>query len=140
MSKSVWIIEDGEYSDYRVVGIYSTRENAERVAAKMNEGRSRDLATVAERRLDPGIEALNEGLMSFRVLMLRDGTVESVEPRGEAWSWGDLEDEAYVWSRSKTPSGRPDVLYATVWAKGEKHAVKIVNEKRAQVIASGEWD
>jgi hypothetical protein len=36
--------------------------------------------------------------------------------------------------------GIPDALQADVWAKNEQHAVKIVNEKRAQMIANGEWE
>jgi hypothetical protein len=35
--------------------------------------------------------------------------------------------------------GFPDVLNATVWAKDAKHAAKIVNEYRTQMIANGEW-
>jgi hypothetical protein len=32
MGKTVWVIEQGSYSDYRVVGVFTSRENAKRVA------------------------------------------------------------------------------------------------------------
>ena len=49
----VWIIEQGRYSDYGVVGIFSTEDKAKAVCDKINEGDCRDEASVAERTLDP---------------------------------------------------------------------------------------
>lgn len=130
--KSVWVIEAGEYSDYQVVGVFSTRENAELVASAIGYG------SIAEWDLDPGVDGLRQGHPRFRVLMLRDGSVESVEVQ-EGWN----AETFYVWPRSREPiyagKGIPDALNAWVWARDEKHAVKIVNEKRAQMIANGEW-
>ena len=52
--------------------------------------------------------------------------------------------EAEAEGRTKAPAyqgkGVPDCLNATVLARNEKHAIKIVNEKRAQIIAAGEWE
>lgn len=48
---SVWVIEQGEYSDYRVVGVYSSRENAERIAEKINAEAGRHLKGSAPARL-----------------------------------------------------------------------------------------
>ena len=73
--------------------------------------------------------------------MLRDGTVEKV---GES----EASDAKYpgqvgIWKRSTAPAyrgkGVPDVMTATVWARDEKHAVKIVNEYRTEWIASNKW-
>lgn len=54
----VWIVEQGEYSDYSVLGIFSTKENAELVAEDINKDTDRyyDIASVRECTLDPGIE------------------------------------------------------------------------------------
>jgi hypothetical protein len=57
---SVWVIEQGEYSDYRVVGVYSTKENAEMVCAKINAHRGYDEASIAEWEMDAGVEAANK--------------------------------------------------------------------------------
>ena len=48
-----------------------------------------------------------------------------------------------IWRRSQAPAyvGKnvPDCLHGTVWAKDSTHAIKIMNEKRTQMIAMGEW-
>lgn len=73
--------------------------------------------------------------------MLKDGTVERARP--EDGICGDLAGEAWIWRRSTAAAyrgkGVPDALSATVWAKDEAHAVKITNEHRTQMIASGQW-
>ena len=140
--KSIWMIEQGSYSDYRVVGVYSTKEGAELVCAKINGEESYELAVVSEWPLDPGVEAINQGLSPFTVLMLRDGTTEKV--------WMDADDFEYalnaqpmIWRRSEAPAYQgkniPDCLMARVFAKDSQHAVKIVNEHRTRMSASGEW-
>lgn len=140
--KSVWVIEQGCYSDYRVVGVYTAKEKAERVADALNASEnSWDRATIAEWPIDPGYAEINQGRRRFSVVMLRDGTVErSDQEEIAAYS---LSDEFRIWERTKAPAfkgkGIADALTATVWGRDQKHAVKIVNERRAQMIASGEW-
>jgi hypothetical protein len=141
MAETAWVIEQGEYSDYRVVGVFTSRENAERIAEKINGDRTYDLATVDEWLLDPGIQALNQGHHRYHVLMLRDGTTESVEREVSPWFLSNLVSEFFIWSRSTAPAPHlPDALRASVWAGSDAHAVKVVNERRLQMIASGEWE
>jgi len=35
----VWVVEEGEYSDYRVVGVFSSKENAQLIADAVNAPR-----------------------------------------------------------------------------------------------------
>lgn len=142
--KNVWVVEKGQYSDYRVVGVYSTQENAQKVCELLNAEHgpdAYDAASIAEWTLDPAIDQLNQGMSMWHVHMLRDGTTEKVKQR-DLDSY-DMQGSCSIWRRSTTPlyagRGIPDVMSATVWATDEKHAVKIVNEKRAQMIATGEW-
>ena len=65
--KSIWVIEKGSYSDYRVVGVYSTKEGAELVCARINGEESCALAVVSEWPLDPGVKAINQGWSPFVV-------------------------------------------------------------------------
>lgn len=134
MSNTVWVIEQGDYSDYRVSGVFSTRENAERIAAILGGD-----AAVAEWELDPTIADLDAGRTPYVVIMSADGTVEKLAvPHGDGWS------PAYFapWRRSTVPAFRGqnalDAVNARVWAEDDKHAVKIVNEKRLAMIAAGE--
>jgi hypothetical protein len=132
--KTVWVIEDGEYSDYHVVGVFTSKENAERI---------RQLAggTVAEWDMDPAIEELNAGLWPYSVRMAIDGTTERVE-RQDGLSSYDIGRTVSLWERTKAPAyrdkpGTQDALMGIVWAESDQHAVKIVNEKRTAYLATG---
>lgn len=136
----VWVIEQGSYSDYRVVGVYSSAKNAQLVADRLNAGeRYGDDATVAKWPLDPAIAEINAGLSQWLVTMAYDGTVEQVRPTTS--SSYDLGGDLGVWQRTKAPAwkGQPisDAIHGTTWATDEQHAVKIANERRIQEIASG---
>lgn len=143
-SNSVWVVEQGEYSDYHVVGVYSSKENAEYVVSALNGDKEDKYyeATVAEWSLDPAVNEMRQGLHPYIVWMQKDGTTERVE----RWdiSGYDLGGNVKIWRRTKAPAyrgkGIPDIINATVWASDDVHAVKIVNEHRTRMIASGEWD
>jgi len=138
MEKKVFALEAGEYSDYHVIGIYTTKANAEFVRAVVG-------GDIVERILDPGLKEINSGLSRWRVLMLRDGTTESVTRNDTIYSRDIGEgNRINIWRRTQAPAykgkGIPDCLKCEVWARTDKAAVKIVNEKRAQMIAEGKWD
>ena len=124
----VWVIEQGEYSDYRVVGVYTSREKAELVAKALRPTWG-DKPTVTQWPLNPALEQVNTGLGQFNVTIKRDGTVQFVGVHD--FSGMPMEDDFQL--------GRGGYLTAKVWARDKKHAVKIVNERRAQMIANGEW-
>ena len=140
--KSIWVIEKGSYSDYRVVGVYSTKEGAELVCARINGEESYALAVVSEWPLDPGVKAINQGWSPFVVHMLRDGTTERVWMDARDFEYA-LNDQPTIWRRSEAPAYQGknilDCLTARVFAKDSQHAIKIVNEYRTRMIANGEW-
>ena len=139
---TIWVIEQGSYFDYRVCGVYSTRENAQRMCEQINKG-SYVEATVREWPLDPGIEHLNAGRNLYLVCMRRDGTVERCE-REDIWGDFELANWVYLWERSKLPAFRgknvEDVLHGYFWAEDETHAIKSANELRAQWIETNKWE
>ena len=139
---TIWVIEKGSYSDYRVVGVYSTKEGAELVCARINGEENHEPATVAEWPLDPGVEAINQGLAPFIVWMLRDGTTEKCVQDDNDFEY-TLNDKLTIWRQSEAPAYRgknvQDCLNGRVFAKDSAHAIKIVNERRVQMIANGEW-
>lgn len=132
---SVWAIEEGEYSDYRVVGVFSSEANANQVSDLIG-------GEVSQWLLDPAITELNQGLRIYRVQMQKDGTVDHCECQTFD-SYAITTMGVSMWRRSQAPAykgkGVQDVLSAKVWAKNATHAVKITNEHRAQFIASGRW-
>ena len=119
-----YIIEQGDYSDYRVVGIFSTRVNAEQALAYLNLDSSNtfDPPSIEERELDPAIAQLNEGLFQYIVHFDQRTNSTTVRPRidlckdNEAhWDWGS---------------------YYIVWATDDQHAIKIAAERNAQYLAT----
>jgi len=135
MTKFVWVIEDGYYSDYHVIGVFSNEKNA-KLVQKLVGG------DINKWPLNPCITKINNGLTKWQCLMLRNGDTESVEP--VKLDQYNLVDKAYIWTRSTVPANRGknihDVLSNTVWAKDVKHAIKITNEIRTQMIAEGQWE
>lgn len=133
-AKKVYIVTSGCYSDYGICGVYSTEEAARASMGKV----TRDGPWLEEWVLDPE-EAERSGYSAYRVLMLRDGTVESVER--QSGIHGDM--DCNVWERSMAPAFQgkdiQDCLDCRVAARSEEHAVKIANEKRTMKIALNEW-
>lgn len=143
MKSSVWVIERGSYSDYKVVGVFTSKENADDMAAMINKAETHgEPATVAEWPLDPAIKELRAGFLPYHVWMLRDGTTERCK-RCDVSIYNIENETPEIWRRSRAPAykgqGIEDCISITVWAKDDKHAVKIVNEMRAQMIASNRW-
>lgn len=124
----IWVVEKGSYSDYRVVGVYTSEENAKKVCDFLNASDPYDEATFAEWPLDPAVTELNQGLKQYLVHIKKDGEVSHCEP------WDAV--SSYL---SGSVSRWKEVMIAIVWATDEKHAVKIANEKRAEWIALGKW-
>ena len=143
--RSIWVVEKGEYSDYGVVGVFSSKENAQQIADVLNQrdedGYRGEEATIAEWTLDPAINELRKGYSQFLIHMREDGTVERAYKRQMA-SY-NLSGDVQIWRRSTAPAyagkNATDLLSATVWAKDEAHAIKIANEHRTRMIATGEW-
>lgn len=135
---SVWVVEQGSYSDYSVLGVFSTEEGARLVADKINTVKLRyqDEATVAEWPLDPLVEELRAGRDCFSIIMERDGTCSVNKP---GWLFG-AGDRLELGRSNWDSKGLRVALWGNCWATDEAHAAKIANERRTELIASGEWD
>lgn len=124
MPSTCYIIEQGTYSDYRVVGIFTTRENAEVAVTFMKVGEYEyDKPTITERILNPCIDQLNQGLFQYQVGWCNRSRGEPVDVRLD----NDIDSFDHHW-----PNGD---LYA-VWAKDEPSAIKIAAERDAQYHAT----
>jgi len=139
--KKVYAVSAGSYSNYRVNAIFSTRKRAEAFKRAVPDDAYND---IEEYELDPPTaDLLKRGYSVWLIHMLIDGNIEIVKKRETR-----LDDVDYVgydiWRRSQAlafqGTGIPDILTATVWAKTEKQAIKIVNEHRARLIATGIWE
>lgn len=129
-SHSVWLVEDGAYSDYHIVGVFSTRENAElmRVTLDLNED------SIVEWPVDPSIDKLRQGLCCYYIFMLRDGTVQYCCVSMPA-------NEPLPGPQIRISELRSDELamWIYVWAKDKEGAIKAANEIRIQLIATDQF-
>lgn len=123
----VYLATKGSYSDYRVLGVFTTREKAqERLDANKTEVYADD-GSIEEFHLDQN--GYLPGHLKFaHVRMSRNGeTMEiKVEPYGylseDSW-FGDQKSERWF----------------HMMARDTEHAIKIANERRTQLIADNKW-
>lgn len=129
----LYVVTEGDYSDYHICGIYSTPEKAERARALYHAD------SIEEWEQDAMPDA-PEGMTYFAVAMQRDGTTVYVRPRN-----ADAREEEYDWCPTwptRWVNGKLESIDAvefTMFARDEQHAVKIANERRAQLIAENLW-
>jgi len=132
----VYVATSGAYSDYHINAVFSTKENAERYNKIHGSG---DFEDIEEFEVDEDIALMNrirdEKITIYLVCMDRDGNVKETKK----------ELPCLYLMENILASKREHVLYADcmdmyVIAKDEKHAIKIVNEKRVQLIANNEWN
>lgn len=128
--KKVFVVTSGEYSDYGIDSIFSTKELAEKFIESFNQT-YRNMS-IEEWTLDPSENAIQTNKKAFWLRIDKDGNTRDLE-----WC-----DSAYGF-RGETPSlswtGDKVWLNIYVFANDDKHAVKIANEIRSQVIALNLW-
>ena len=130
----VYVVTQGEYSDYHIVGIYDDAD----LAARLIEGMKDRFYHVELKTftLNPGADSLRQGLIPFHVVMKRNGNEATASPDKDFKPYFKLgESEAYARREGRDPSRYHDVN-ALCWARDEQHAIKIINEKRLMALAS----
>lgn len=121
----IYLAYAGGYSDRHVVGAYSTREKAEAMARAQGGG------YVPEFEVDPDTPVIPEGMAVYEVVMNTEGDTKSVNILALDYMTGDPGEHE--------PYGDDKHVAFTMWARDPAHAVKIANEKRTRLIATGEW-
>ena len=114
---NVYVVTTGDYSDYHIEAIFSTKELADEYVRRGGEEYN-----VEEWELDTTIP---DNLI--RVSMFLDGRVDAVEKnKGSHMSTESLfvDGELLIWY---------------VKADSEDRAIKVANEQRIQILALGIW-
>jgi len=145
----VWLATEGDYSEYRVMAVFSTEGAARQYVAAGHAER------VELTELDPEFTALPVGHRLCVVCMMRDGstfgddyhrTPDAVRWNGDdAWC-GMTMDQAHRGYTVIRPLAKT-AAYGTVagymrtaiMARDEEHAIKIANDRRTQLIARDLW-
>jgi hypothetical protein len=123
---NIYLVSDGAYSDWRVRGLFSTEEKAEAARKALGSGNDVELY-----ELDENAAQYEQGLRPWNVTITRNGYVENIydSTSDNMWSFYFLLCAGQTrWH-----------LRGGVWGRNEKHAIKIMNERRAQLIAMNRW-
>ena len=129
----VYVVTAGKYSDYHIVAIFTD----EKVANKYNEEMLLNDNSVLTMETDV-VEESPVGLYPYEVYMEYDGTV-AILHRISIDDFKPCENLINFKHGVKHGDKNENYLKALVYAKDKEHAVKIVNEKRTQMIARNEW-
>lgn len=119
----IYLVTDGNYSDYKVLCVCSTMEKAmeaKRLYDAYNE--------IEEFNLD-FLPDHPRGMFLYFIKMDLNGNVEIC--RQQSIEYGDLSGKK--WNLS---CDRKSVIFI-VWGEDKKHAIKIANERRAELKAMG---
>lgn len=134
----VYVVTNGDYSDYRILEMFSTKEMAEEYKVFRNAEND-----IEEYELDPefGMSA-PKGMQRWIVRMGRDGNTTDPMCYGHGVERDDGEPDQWLvwrdWQPYSSSGGR--LMTFSMWARDAEHAVKIANERRAWLIAEGLWD
>ena len=126
--KIIYVATRGTYSDYSVVGVFSTRENAQ---LYMDTFPDREWNDIDEYELNCGVTEIQSGKHFYVVYMQKDGKVLRTGLCDYPWiSYSQIH-----WSSQWL--GEPCVPWSSfyVWAKNETAAIKIANERRIMALA-----
>lgn len=119
----LYLVTDGQYSDYRLRCVCSSPEKADH--AKKFYAADND---IEEYELD-SLPDHPEGMFWYSVMMDRDGNARYIS----------IENGKYAHNDKWRPSGDNETVCFYMWAYDDKHAVKIANERRVMLVASGQW-
>ena len=139
MSETIYVITDGDYSDYHICAVFDDMDLAEKYQNTFGGD------DIENWELNPVEQLLRDGVAIWRVEMTRDGDVDMSK-------FGDVcpvqksqpdPDELYPQRKWVGGTGPGPVatwiLRVETIAKSKEHAVKIANERRAQIIALDRW-
>lgn len=127
---TIYLVTDGQYSDYRVLSAHSTRELAERAKELANADND-----IEEYDIDPELPQTPPGRLPWYVAMNRDGSAEYTR-RAEVD--GFTPEVGFSSGTHRDPPGTWR-MHIECWARDEAHAVKIANEHRAALVAADLW-
>jgi len=136
----IYVVTGGCYSDYHIVGVFSSEKLANKAAESLN-------SQVETYELDKHSDRIVQGFSAYRIVMSLNGDVTSV--REDTYPcWLDKATEQTC-EKKRMPKfsgtkneyiGWQSVREVYVWARDEKHAVKIAGDRRREMIANGEWE
>ena len=133
---TIYLVSDGEYSDYTVLGLYSTKEKAE-------EARALYAANYIEEFELDAIPPHPPGELRWTVRMKDSGDIPDAFQAFQMPAGADYvpfeSDRMFFITQLESRCPKTDGRFMYLWARDKDHAIKIASEKRREMIVSGEW-
>jgi len=159
MITKVYLVSCGEYSDYGIAEVFLDRDLAEKYCSIHNtsaQANDCDDYCIEEYKINTNpIEQLPpEGKVGYTVYMTKDGEFSYWRNDISFIKYNEIKNQMHFWPgnsgrRLYIPTythgdlsgrfGKHPHFMMSVFARNEEHAVKIVNEKRTQLIALNRW-
>ena len=119
----IFLITSGSYSDYQFHAAFTDKELAEKYVKSF--GLSNNFS-IERCKLNPHTKEVNENYKPYEIKMTKKGKCLRVA----------ITDDCSYFDNRFTYDNH---LVLSLFAKDETHAIKIANEKRAQLIAANLW-
>jgi hypothetical protein len=129
----VYIATEGCYSDYHIVTVFLNKKKAELFAEYFKDMEIEEFDVYDKTKIDELMRCLKLKRDIYFVRMDIDGKTDLVMKEDWGFYWFELT------MRKKPDFNDWGLLCVYVLAENEKDAVKIVNERRVQLIANNEW-
>ena len=120
----IFLITSGSYSDYQFHAAFTDEGNAEKYVKSF--GLSNNFA-IERCKLNPHTKEVNENYKPYDLVMTKEGECVGIENADEHSNF----DMWFSYDKKR--------LVLCLFAKDETHAIKIANEKRAQILAANLW-
>lgn len=132
--EKVYMVTKGIYSEYKVCGVFSTKEKAERFITMFQD--DADYNDIEEMELNP-IDKISIGRLPYIVVINKSGNIERAERanyNGFILNQGSFKETFYFLGTTEN-----SLLAVLCLAKNKMHAIKIASEKRARILALNLW-
>lgn len=142
-SNKVYIVTAGSYSDYRILACFSSRYRAKQYLENY-----RKMGACASDGIEietHNLNVPNEWGYVTSVNMCKDGSLYKVrwhpDPVRTNWVYAPRSGHKFYQGKNPNPAlAECTYLSSTVVTDDHERAIKVTNELRTQLIASGEWE
>ncbi len=136
MSNEVYLVTRGEYSDYSICAIFSDKKLAEKYIELFKGNSEEELEEelrIETYKVNPYQYELKADYKPYFVRMTKEGNCIEIKIQDLSYAFESKdEDLDFGFDIHKN-------MYLSSFAKDEKDAIKIANEKRLQLIAENRW-
>jgi len=139
---TLYLLTEGNYSDYCAICVFSTRELAEEYKAWLTHPGDKGIEEI---ELDPqNIAKARAGFRLWSVRMNRQGDSKTADETDAEGAFYDGDTYTSFCNSVASWGGhcwdiRERVGRVRVWARSREHAAKIVNEWRTIMVGTGNW-